>query len=782
MPSNRYLPILNDSIFENMSDDFIRYSVKWYRENGYGGFAVNGRSSKPLQDVREWLPGYLETVKKFCQYAKEYDLDMWIFDEWGFPSGCACGLVLTPENRPKKLQLTYNVILEPGDEIALPVPARFLSAGAMPVNRFAPYHACGKADVLEPQDGKIVYRATEKTRLCVVTWENLSFVTHVLKDYKEGDPTIGTVDILDADTVKKFLDNMHERYVPYIGDEFGKTVKGFFYDEPEICYDFPYTPTLDAWFKERHGYDLKTILPELLAYGNANSGETDSTSFDRIHYMLDDYNDAWTSLLAKNFYGQIEEWCHAHNLESVGHQDLDNRAELLCTVSGDFYRNSARNDRPGVDVIWHQIEPDTFADFPRFAASVARVNNKNGAMSETFAVMGDAIPPDVMRYDMEQQVMRGIDTFFLYTFHVPGNHSDPNIERFTKHLMERVGESAEYLHKSNAQIAVLVPIREIARERICTNPHSLNFLPAWERLDNIAQALCYEPLAYEYVYEENMTGLYDKGFRYLILCGNDIDLCKDAVRDFADRGGKVINVYRNSYFAGEYVWSPKEMLELLPHDFYLLAQNRISLRSCDTPDGPVYAFLNESNDYAQTDTVFPGAWSIKDDEGWRRTDVGTLSFAPRERKLLKPAAFGDLAPDNVIDTIEPDVWTFCPDGGEEQELYELCPWEEMPGMDDYTGWCTYTTTFDWPGGKARINLGDVGFSAVVTVGGKTVDLPFSPWVLHADLEAGEQTLTIRVLNSYANEHMKAKPEAAKYDRIYKRSGLLTQVQIDRIAK
>ena len=334
----RFLPIINNSVFEEYDEGSVRRELQWDVDNGYGGFAINGRNLHPVRDAREWLPGYLQSVRKCCDVAKELDLDMWIFDEWGFPSGCACGLVLTPETRAKKLQLTYDRLLEAGESVSLPVPPRTLAAGAIPVNRFAPYAPAGPTVLLEPADGKITYTATSRTRLCVVTWEYHSFVTHVMKRYEEGDPTIGTIDLLDADAVRKFIDNMHERYVPVIGDEFGKTVKGFFYDEPEICWDFPYTPALDARFEERHGYPMKTVLPELLAYMPANCGVTDGDSYGRMRAAFDDYTDTWTSLLAQTFYGQLQDWCHEHHLVSVGHQDLDNLTQTLTTVSGDIFR------------------------------------------------------------------------------------------------------------------------------------------------------------------------------------------------------------------------------------------------------------------------------------------------------------------------------------------------------------------------------------------------------------------------------------------------------------
>ena len=119
---NRYKPILNNHVFydENsydVSSDSIRKELIEYKNKGYGGFAVNGRSRKKVKDIQNWLPGYFRAIRKYCDIAKELDLEMWIFDEWGFPSGTACGLVLNSENGMKRLNKSIDIILEKGEQI-----------------------------------------------------------------------------------------------------------------------------------------------------------------------------------------------------------------------------------------------------------------------------------------------------------------------------------------------------------------------------------------------------------------------------------------------------------------------------------------------------------------------------------------------------------------------------------------------------------------------------------------------------------------------------------------
>lgn len=787
--NNRYRPIYNNGVLPDTPREEIVRELTWYKENGYGGFAVNGTTQirlKDEQDLMHWLEGHMRSVKLYCEVARELGLDMWLFDEWGYPSGCACGLVLTPETRPKKLNKAIDITLEAGESVDMPAPDRLLSVGAIPVDRFASYHPAEKAEILTLQNGKIFYTASRRTRVVAVTWEPLSFVTHMMKDYTEGDTTFGTVDIMDAAVVRKYLDNMHERYAAEVGDEFGKTIKGFFYDEPELCWEFPYTHDLPAHFMKRHGYDITAILPELVTYMAPECGVTGGgDAYPRLKKAFDDYTDAWTSLLADSFYGQIETWCHDHNLLSVGHQDLDNHAETLLTVSGDFYRNSARNDMPGVDVIWDNIFPDHFDDFPRFAGSVKRALGKKGAMSETFAEMGSCMPPDVMRFTMEHQILRGIDQFFLYTFHNSQPQPDPNVGLYTKAIMDRAEQTARMLNdgRERARVAVMVPLGDIAFERMHLNPHQINGTPLpWERLDKLAQALCYAPIDFEYTWEDAPDNLRARGYEYLILTGNSLtpEAAKKAEAFHAD-GGKVFSAFYpcpQAPFARHFA-SLRQLVAALPQEVRLTAPEKmVSMASRTLEDGVLYALLNES------EASFEGKLSFQSDDvacldlfsgQWRKWN-GECIFQPREMKMFKVGGCA-LPAEKTEKTVPLTDWTF-----NGRKIADLVPWTEL-GLAGYTGFAEYETEFDWDGGDVRVNLGEVGFAAQVTLDGKIYDVPFSPWSFRTTLAAGHHKMQIRVLNSDASRCF-ARPEGHRwgFEECYLRCGLLGKPTLEKLAE
>ncbi len=781
---NRYKPIFNLYDYgEPLTEEAINNQLKEIRDKGFGGIGINGRTNnKELKSVDEWLSVYMQNVKIYCDTAKQLDLEVWIFDEWGFPSGGASGLVLTEENRAKKLNKAIDITLEAGETLNIPAPERLLSVGVFPVDRFAVYGALDNAEILTVED-VIKYEAKQKCRIVAVTWENCSFVTHELRNIKSPDidkSTVGTVDIMDAETVRKFLDNMHERYVPYIGDEFGKTVKGFFYDEPEICWDFPYSPGLPEYFEKLYNYKLTDILPIILAYTYQQGIHLGTPQFhSQLKKSFMDYTEAWNKMLAENFYGQIEKWCHKHNMLSVGHQDLDHEIELLNTVSGSFFYNSLRNDMPGVDIIWDNIIPEKFADFPRLAGSVKYIADKSGAMSETFAAMGHNMPPDVMRFDLEHQILRGIDRFFLY---VTGQNPErfANGGEFQKDVMQRATFINQLINAGEKQtkIALYVPTKEITYERMQLNPHKRNAMQISDQVNMISEALCYAPLDFDYVWEEGLGRLGDKNYQVLILPRAVLSRSEvEAVEGFRSQGGRVISVFENceQTVTDAFYYNLWELVENLPKSVMVESKiKRISMTTRQINGETVYAFLNESERETDAQITFPTEEISYLDiysEKWIRCN-GSCRFKPRELKIFKIGAKGS-ATYNVAKTIELTEWSF---NGERIE--KLIPWTEL-GLVGYSGTGEYQTEFDWNGGMARIDLGEVAFSAMVYLNNEEYSLPFSPWVITTELPKGHYELKAVVTNSGASRDY-ATPDkwCRPYDQPYLRCGLLGQPKIE----
>lgn len=76
------------------------------------------------------------------------------------------------------------------------------------------------------------------------------------------DTTYSLCDYLDYEAVKLFISEVYEKYKAYIGEEFGKTIIGFFADEPDYSISgLPYTDNIFDIFYNEKGYDVKKYIP-----------------------------------------------------------------------------------------------------------------------------------------------------------------------------------------------------------------------------------------------------------------------------------------------------------------------------------------------------------------------------------------------------------------------------------------------------------------------------------------------------------------------------------------
>lgn len=504
-PPRTYRPLVAYALNARLEADALRERVDWFHQIGYGGLMIMAWPGLPNAFMDD---DWLASVGHVLDRAAELELEAWIWDDWTFPSGFGGGLVTRePRYRARRLHLAHDVLLEPGEEITLTAPQRLVAAGVVPVNKYAYYAPAGPCRPLDVVPGdRLTHRAgADRERLLVVSWEYTSFHQVSVTGNDPSDPTVCTVDMLNPAATRRFTEVVHQRYLTAVGRHVGRTLKGFFYDEPELPYAYPWTDGFLDAFQARKGYDLRQGLPLMLAYlPIAYMGMGGYAGcVDDIHAVANDYYDVWTDLAAEGFYGVLKDWCHDHELLSIGHQDLDNKMNTLATVSGHFFKNSARNDHPGVDVIWKHVEPGRWLDFPRYAGSAARVLGKARAMSETLAEMGHGMHADAQRFVLEQQIVRNVTQFFLmasaYDGQAPGYEEPPDLspgnpilDAFGPALHQRIGRVAALMNlgQTGCQVGLYLPMYDINRaQHQLAHPHARNNHPCpgrrWPRSPSI---------------------------------------------------------------------------------------------------------------------------------------------------------------------------------------------------------------------------------------------------------------------------------------------------------
>ncbi|MDR1130643.1 MAG: hypothetical protein LBK96_06650 [Prevotellaceae bacterium] len=322
------------------------------KEKGFGGVFIHPRPGLITEYISdEWYALFRYTLDK----GKELDMNVWIYDENSYPSGFAGGHV------PAEMPESYNQ----GNGLSL------TKAETLPDNA-SEFFICLKED-----GGKFI-DITDKLQE-----EHGKQGKYYLfgKNYFGVSPWFGGfsyVDLLYPGVTEKFIDITLRGYERVAGDEFGKSMPGWFTDEPNIrpSGGIRWTPDLFEVFSKEWGYDLKTKLPLLFE-------ETDNWQEVRHNYirtLLQMFIDRW----AKPCY----EYCEEKGLKWTGHYWEHGWPDMA--EGGDNMAMYAWHQQPAIDMLFNQFnESSSQAQFGNIRAvkelsSVANQMGYRRTLSETY--------------------------------------------------------------------------------------------------------------------------------------------------------------------------------------------------------------------------------------------------------------------------------------------------------------------------------------------------------------------------------------------------------------
>lgn len=310
---------------------------------------------------------YLQLIGKIVDECKKLGMNYYFYDEGGYPSGSAAGEVYASDPE-----------------------------------RFAPTHL-----VKNPETGKI----------------------EIVREFAQN---LGYPNLLEKGATEKFVEITHEKLKTVLGKHFGKTIKYTFTDEP--CIPTRLFEEKIAWcsdfaeeFFSRKKYRIEPFLADLFRKPAVN--EPAPVRRHRLDYM-----DVRSQLFVERFLYVLRDWARKNKLLSGGHfggedEPFGNYYYGYCNI----IRSLRALDFPGVDVIWRQLYPVSSPRLPdrklvprpfcpvssgakskpftKYASSVANQAGRKAVLSETFAVYGSGLKPEVMRWLIDYQLMRGANRF-----------------------------------------------------------------------------------------------------------------------------------------------------------------------------------------------------------------------------------------------------------------------------------------------------------------------------------------------------------------------------------
>ncbi|MCS7186267.1 MAG: glycosyl hydrolase, partial [Armatimonadota bacterium] len=259
-PPAEFRPLQIVHGFDNLGNDLktIRKRLEELKSLGVGGLVVNVSFRDYMRSEEQWRI-FLEGI----EIAEELGFVLWLYDEEGYPSGAAGGLVL--ERNPD-------------------------------------FEAIGLARIVG-EDGKARY---EVRRM----YEGTHCTENVYKKRRY-------INILNPEAVRNFIDITHDEYAKRVPN-LGKRFRAIFTDEPSLMTTYirppenalpaiPWVEDLPVEFQRRKGYDLTPHLDSLFL---------DVGDFRRVRC---DFYDVVAQLVAERYFGQIQDWCRKHGIASSGH-------------------------------------------------------------------------------------------------------------------------------------------------------------------------------------------------------------------------------------------------------------------------------------------------------------------------------------------------------------------------------------------------------------------------------------------------------------------------------
>lgn len=403
-----------------MEDAEIERQIREMADKGVGGFFICPRQGLQIPYLSE---RWFAKVRTAILAAKEAGLQVWLYDEYPYPSGIAGGEVtlLHPDAKHKTL-VVKQTRAAAGELVKLELPwAKVLSAKAVPLAEDGTYkwqEAVDIADYIgniqtEPvfqKTGLTTYNQkrffTYNTRYALEwqspadsgVWEVMVYQEEEIQDFKY----YGTyVDPCHREAMATFIRLTHERYARYFGEEFGGTVKGMFTDEVGLLGSIPWSPRLEDAFLARNGYSLIAHLPAITheAYPDA----------PRIRY---DYYQTVHELMTGSYHKQVYDWCEQHGLQYVAEvPSFRMTTQRFSHIPG----GDSAHEKLGRSLPWVlRRYAASFRDNPKMASSIARQLGRERCLDECFHSVGWSMNLQDAKWMIDRMAAMGTN---MYTFH-----------------------------------------------------------------------------------------------------------------------------------------------------------------------------------------------------------------------------------------------------------------------------------------------------------------------------------------------------------------------------
>lgn len=337
---------------------YIDEMLQEFKDKSFGGVFVHPRPGLITPYLsQEWMQLWKYALEK----AKDLKLEMWIYDENSYPTGFAGGHV--PHQMPESFNQGQIVSIEKKTSLSAD-DAPFIVLKKQSDSTYKNISSQWKDEIGKTAD----YALFSKSNYGISPWyAGFSYV-----------------DLMVPGVTEKFLDiSMRQAYEKDFKEEFGKTIKGIFSDEPNIETGgdkMRWTPLLFPTFEKQWGYKLEDNLISLFE---------ETGDYKKVRH---NYRQVLLYLFIEYWAKPMNKYTTENNLEWTGHywehgwpnpnHGPDNMAMY------------AWHQRPAIDMLFNQFdEVSSTAQFGNIRAvkelsSAANQMNAKRTLSETYGGAG----------------------------------------------------------------------------------------------------------------------------------------------------------------------------------------------------------------------------------------------------------------------------------------------------------------------------------------------------------------------------------------------------------
>lgn len=425
--------------------------------------------------------GWWRDMDIILDEAEKKGMRVWILDDSHFPTGYANGALKNCDPALCRQSLIKKEIACPksGETLVLHGEEFTIAPAWQPtlMEQYAPQ------DHLRKFDDDVFLGAVAVKRgggsveeLVIVPVENdaISFSVpegewklFLLCLTRNRGPHRDYINMMNPASVRLLIDAVYEPHYAHYNKEFGKTIAGFFSDEPELgnghLYDYgkrlceiedhAWSTQLEIALQEKWGNDFLKYLPLLWEENFADECKAKARC---------DYMESVTRLTQDAFSDQLGTWCSAHGVEYIGHLIEDNNQHTRTGSGlGHFFRGEAGQDMAGIDDIGGQVLPQGEWNGPfgltqearnglfyhyvlgKLGVSAASIDPKKQGrcMCEIFGNYGWEEGVRLEKYLLDHFLVQGVNRFVPHAFS-PAPFPDPDCPpHFYAH-----GNNPQYRH------------------------------------------------------------------------------------------------------------------------------------------------------------------------------------------------------------------------------------------------------------------------------------------------------------------------------------------------